>query len=417
MIRSLPHIFSRAFNCPLAITPSRMEPLIAGLRAATMARSRRANGDEDEDEAEDYPEPPDRVFQLEDETWARRESYRVSSGGVAWITVRDVLVKREGRVDADSSEFDSYSRIGRVVRSAIGDPTVTGIILDIDSCGGESAGLFDLCDDIHAAGTVKPIWAVSNDNALSAAYAIASAAERIWITRTGTVGSIGVVALHTDQSAFDDDEGVAYDFVYSGAHKVDFNPHAPLTDGARDALQAECDRLYGIFVGQVAAYRGMPAAKVAATEAALYSGEQAIAAGLADEIGTLADAVAAMTGQQGDSSMETIDAPPAPVPVQETVVRIDHVRAATANVRRDNVEIVNLCAIAGMPQLAGEFIGKETSVSAVRAELLRRQTEADDARQVETIDTTRVKPPGPAAPSEMAAVINRRWAAQMGKGA
>jgi ClpP class serine protease len=91
------------------------------------------------------------------------------------------------------------------------DPRVRGVILDVDSSGGEVGGLFDLVDQIGAikAASQKPLWAVANEGALSAAYAIASTADRLYVTRTGEVGSIGVVAVHVDESGADEQAGLA----------------------------------------------------------------------------------------------------------------------------------------------------------------------------------------------------------------
>jgi signal peptide peptidase SppA len=443
MIRALPHIFARTFNVPLAITPARLEPLIAGLRAASFTRRVRANGNgDDEPELPHYPEPPEVEFNGDEEEWDHeRVGYSISSGGIAWLPVRDVLVRRDGEIDADSTELESYAHIGTAIRACMADARVKGVLLDVDSCGGESGGLFDLCADIRAASAIKPIWALANDDCLSAAYAIASATSRVWVTRTGSVGSVGVIALHTDQSGFDAANGIRFEYVYAGAHKADFNPHEPLNNDARAELQTEIDRLYAIFVGQVAAYRGMPAEAVAATEAAVFYGENSIAAGLADDIGTFGEVLAAMSDSVSDETTgvsvmnsEPIATPGTPLLTAETletmtaeltgsireakpkVVRLDQVRTATGNVRRDASTIVDLCAVAGYPQLASDFIARETPIAAVRTELLRRKAEASNARQVETIDMTQHDAIAAAGKSELNKAIADRWARQMGKG-
>lgn len=76
----------------------------------------------------------------------------------------------------------------------------------------------------------KPIWAVANESVLSAACAVASAADRICVTRTGEVGSIGVVAVHVDESGADAKAGLAWTFVFAGERKVDANAHEPLSE-------------------------------------------------------------------------------------------------------------------------------------------------------------------------------------------
>jgi signal peptide peptidase SppA len=171
-----------------------------------------------------------------------------------------------------------------------------GVILDVDSPGGEVGGLFDLVEQIRAikSRAGKPLWAVANESALSAAYAVASAADRLYVTRTGEVGSIGVVAVHVDESGADAKAGLAWSFVFAGEHKVDANAHEPLSERARATIQADVDRLYGELCALVAANRGLTNEGVRGTDAAIYRGELAVRAGLADRVGTLDLAIADM---------------------------------------------------------------------------------------------------------------------------
>ena len=115
------------------------------------------------------------------------------------------------------------------------------------------------------------------------------------MTRTGGVGSIGVIAVHMDQSGWDEKMGRKYTAVYAGARKNDFSTHQPLSDDARANLQGEVDRLYEMFVASVSRNRGIPPALVRKTDAGLYWGEKAISAGLADQVGSFDDALAAVT--------------------------------------------------------------------------------------------------------------------------
>jgi signal peptide peptidase SppA len=179
------------------------------------------------------------------------------------------------------------------------DASVRGVILDVDSPGGEVGGLFDLVEQINAirSANAKPLWAVANEGALSAAYAIACAADRLYVTRTGEVGSIGVVAVHVDESGADAKAGLAWTFVFAGDRKVDGNAHEPLSERARATIQADVDRLYSEFCGLVAANRGLSPEAVRGTNAAIYRGELAIRAGLADRLGTLDLAIAEMAAE------------------------------------------------------------------------------------------------------------------------
>lgn len=181
----------------------------------------------------------------------------------------------------------SYDEIREAFTAALDDPDVTRIAFDIDSPGGEVNGLFDLCDLIFEARGVKPIEAFANDNAFSAAYALASSAGKVWCSRTSGVGSIGVIATHVDLSGYDKKEGFKMTELFEGAHKNDLSPHAPLTEEARFETQKEIKRLYELFVRTVARNRKLPIDVVKATEAALFFGENAFEAGLADGFRTL----------------------------------------------------------------------------------------------------------------------------------
>lgn len=217
-----------------------------------------------------------------------RSSYAVSDGGVAVISVQGTLVQRSSGLDAESG-LTSYARIGAEMRDALANTQVRAILMEIDSPGGEVAGLFDLADAIYQARDVKPVWAIANENAYSAAYAIASAAERINLPRSAGIGSIGVVAMHMDQSAKDAKQGYVYTPVFAGDRKIDGSEHFPLSDEARDSLQAEVDRLYGLFVSTVARNRNINPNAVRATEAGWLNPGEAVAGGFADGIATFAE--------------------------------------------------------------------------------------------------------------------------------
>ena len=158
------------------------------------------------------------------------------------MSVIGTLVSRSGYLDAASGLL-AYDDIGDAIAAAMDDPSVRGVILDVDSPGGEVGGLFDLVDQIRAIRSEadKPLWAVANESALSAAYAIASTADRLYVTQTGEVGSVGVVAVHVDESGADAKAGLAWTFVFAGESKVDGNAHEPLSARARATIQADVD--------------------------------------------------------------------------------------------------------------------------------------------------------------------------------
>ncbi len=211
------------------------------------------------------------------------------------IEIYGTLVHRTAALLSAESGLLSYDAIRDQFANAIDDSSVSSILLDIDSFGGEVAGVFDLVDDIYQARGIKPIYAIANENAYSAAYALASAADKIYLPRTGGVGSIGVIAVHIDQSGFNSKVGVVYTPIFAGARKNDFTPHASLSDEALGVAQREIDQTYNIFVETIARNRGLSAAVVRATQAAIYQGQNAVAQGLADGIASYEQVVELLT--------------------------------------------------------------------------------------------------------------------------
>lgn len=221
--------------------------------------------------------------------------YAVTTASTAIIPIVGELVHRGAAMDA-SSGLTSYQALQDMMAEAIADPGITGIMLDVDSPGGEAGGVLDFSEWLAAQRGAKPIWASVNLQACSAAYAIASAADRIVLSGADAVaGSIGVVAVHTDLSAGLERQGAKLTFIYAGAHKVDGNPAQPLPDAVRDEWQAEVDALYGRFCAVVAANRGISPARVRDTEARVFRAADAVAFGLADEIVSQEDALIALT--------------------------------------------------------------------------------------------------------------------------
>jgi len=210
------------------------------------------------------------------------------------IEISGVLIHRGGWIGQSSGQT-SYEGIAAQIEAAANDPAVRGLALEIDSFGGEVAGVFDLADRIRALRATKPVWAFVAEHAFSAGYALASQATRILLPRTGALGSIGVVVMHADLSGQLDQDGVRVTLVHAGSHKVDGNPYAPLPAEVRDDIQREIDVLRFLFAETVAAGRAGRLSQEAAlaTEAATYRGADALASGLADEVTDLAHGFAA----------------------------------------------------------------------------------------------------------------------------
>jgi signal peptide peptidase SppA len=179
-----------------------------------------------------------------------------------------------------------------MLRGAMADPDVRAIVLDIDSPGGTVAGVPELADEIRAMrGGDKPIVAVANAFAASAAYWLGAQADELVVAPSAQVGSIGVYAMHQDISGMLAQDGIDVTLVSAGPHKVEGNMFEPLTDEARADLQSRVDESYGMFVEAVAAGRRVPTAQVKADFGGgrMVTAKAAVKAGMADRVGTLDD--------------------------------------------------------------------------------------------------------------------------------
>jgi len=275
----LPFLSQRMFNTPVAIHPAKAEVIIAALADRIgVAHMFRANGEA----AALVP------MAFADDDWggssarASEEGYDLVEG-VAVIHVAGTLVQKNGYLRPYSG-MTGYDGIRQNLLTAFYDPAVKAIALDIDSPGGEVAGCFDLVDQIYSLRGKKPIWAILDEVAYSAAYAIASAADHITVPRTGGVGSIGVVCCHTDWSKALEGAGVKVTFIQYGDLKTDGAAEKPLSDEALARFQADIDAMGELFTETVARNRSMSVAKVRATQAGTYLGQAGVSLGLADDV-------------------------------------------------------------------------------------------------------------------------------------
>lgn len=394
-MKLLPHIAARVFGAPLMIARAKLDVILSVLVP-------RLDGES-----------------LQPKSSAETRDYDVTPEGIAVIPVFGTLVRRTVGLEAQSG-LVSYTTIGQQLDMALSDPSVKAILLDVDSPGGEAGGVFDLADKIYAARKVKPIWASVDEDAFSAAYAIAASASKLYVPRTGGVGSIGVIAVHLDQSQAEADVGLKYTAIYAGARKNDMSPHEPLSDPARAALQTEVDRVYDLFAQTISRGRRMPVEAVKATEAGLFFGEDGVAAGLADKIGTFTDALADLTAslapkplrfslstttntQRKDMSMKdpnlnaateaqaaevtAQEAPATPMAAQEPAVDIAALTAqAKAEARAEALayvaEVNELCQLAGMPDKAAGFVAKAVPVAEIRKTLLTAKAATAEATAI-----------------------------------
>ncbi|EMQ4855832.1 S49 family peptidase [Morganella morganii] len=266
---NLPHLAQKLFNTPLAIHPQKAEVIVSSLTERLGITQIRSAMMEDDDE----------YFSRK----ARKDSGYDVLEGIAVIPVYGTLVQKLGTLRPYSG-MTGYDGIRRVFLTAINDPEVKGICLDIDSPGGEVAGCFDLVDLIYAERGKKPIHAILSENAFSAAYAIASAADKIFVPRTGGVGSVGVIVIHCDWSQRIKDDGLKVSIITYGNRKAESNPYVALSDEAKAAIQHDVDEMGRLFVSTVSRNRGLSETVIRNTQAACYLAAEGVQMGLADVV-------------------------------------------------------------------------------------------------------------------------------------
>lgn len=232
---------------------------------------------------------------------AAGDGLRRTAGQVAILRIDGLLTHRGGGVDSIRST--STAALATAVRALAADGAVSAIVLEVDSPGGEVAGTLEAGDAIREAGRLKPVVAIANSHAGSAAYWLASQANELLVTPSGQVGSIGVYHAHEDQSKALETQGRKVTLISAGKFKTEGNPFEPLGDEARAARQAAVDHFYEAFVKAVARGRGVgvPQVRDGFGQGRMVVAPAAVAAGMADRVGTLDDAIrraAALAGER-----------------------------------------------------------------------------------------------------------------------
>jgi signal peptide peptidase SppA len=156
----------------------------------------------------------------------------------------------------------STMRLESAFARAYNEPNIGAVIFDIDSPGGTTSGVQMAAERIYSTrGGSKPVIAVANSMACSAAYWIASAAETfVAVPGAGSIGNIGVYRMHEDLSGMLEKEGVNIEFIYQPAFKVEGHPYAPLSPEAREFQQQQVDRTFEAFNADVAKHRKVSSA-------------------------------------------------------------------------------------------------------------------------------------------------------------
>lgn len=305
--------------------------------------------------------------------WGNDKPYELTADGIAVIPVHGYLAHR---VDSHyAGWYTGYDYISALLSHANTDPQVKGIALDVNSHGGTVSGAFELADEI--ANSEKPVWAILDANAHSAAYLLSAAADKIIIPQAGSVGSIGVVTMHVDQSKMLDNVGIKVTMIYAGKYKVDGNSFEPLSEEVKSRIEARLEASYKLFVDSVSSNRNMNPDAIRATEAGTFQGDLAVEAGLADAVMSPRAAYAAfsrMLNQRGSVmsklneavKAEQVDA------AQEAAAPVDTAAVMKQGASAERVRIAEIlgCAEAEGRDAMAKHLAFNTEMSVADAKAL-----------------------------------------------
>jgi len=225
----------------------------------------------------------------------KRPTVAYASGGLAVIPLYGVIMPR-ATLMSQLSGGASLEQFQATLKQAVADPDIGSILLDIDSPGGSTSLVSETAALIRSAREEKPIVAIANTLAASAAYHLASQGTEVIVSPSGLVGSIGVFTIHEDLSRFLEKLGVKPTLISAGRYKTEGHMYEPLTAEAKAATQAIVDDVYSLFVDDVAAGRGVEASAVenGFGEGRLVTAKNAVKEGMADRVATLDETISRM---------------------------------------------------------------------------------------------------------------------------
>ena len=210
-------------------------------------------------------------------------------GNVAVLNIEGVLAQKMNLFTEISGGI-STEMAAKDFQEIMGNESIKAVILNIDSPGGTSSGTPELANQIFEARKQKRVIAFTSNMMASAAYWIGAAADAVVISSDVVqVGSIGVVASHTDISKAEEMRGIKTTEIVAGKYKRIASQYAPLSQEGRETIQGHLDYVYSVFVEDIAKFRGVSVEKVLSdmADGRVFIGKQAIEAGLVDGVSTL----------------------------------------------------------------------------------------------------------------------------------
>ena len=221
----------------------------------------------------------------------RQDAAIRSQGALALINIQGPMFQRVDPFEEMFLGLVSTERITMQVRAAAADDSISAIMLRIDSPGGSINGIRELSDTIAQAAKTKPVVAVADPMAASAAFWIAAQATELVVSPGGHVGAVGVFTIHDDMSGMLEQLGVVRTFISAGKFKTENNPAEPLTDDGKAFLQSQVDEAFKDFVAALAEGRGVKTSEVIANfgQGRIVGAKDALKAKMIDRIATFTE--------------------------------------------------------------------------------------------------------------------------------
>jgi protease-4 len=222
-----------------------------------------------------------------------RRPYQVSDQGIAVIHANEVLSRTATNVDKLLGDTH-YNDLITELSQAVDDDQVRGILLDISSPGGSAVGAPEAAQAVQDAAQEKPVVAYVETVGASAAYYFAAASNAIVASPSAIVGSIGTISMFPDISAMLERFGVKFNIITPEQSdlKATGNPFRAMTDAEKEFLQSRAESLNAAFTSWVQSHR--PMVDDGTMRGQWFSGSQAIANGIVDQVGNRTDAFAAL---------------------------------------------------------------------------------------------------------------------------
>jgi len=222
---------------------------------------------------------------------ARQVSLPLAASTATAVVPVTGMLTRHGDAFTAMLGWSSYEALATQVEALAADRSISRIILRVESGGGSVFGVEDAAQAISAAAKRKPVIALADGLMASAAYWLASGATEIVATPGSEVGSIGVIAVHYDESAALAQAGVVATEITAGTHKGEGSPLRPLSDEDRYALTERVEAQYQLFTARVARGRKVPVEDVRAGfgSGRVLTATAALKAGLVDRIARYSD--------------------------------------------------------------------------------------------------------------------------------